>query len=330
MKNTIFTNHLNKVWMSAIVALTVSCSQFEAHEPISENIENNKEAETLERLASDMWNARTSGPIYLEGGNNGGNVLCSEAASYFDVLGGFEYTSPNPESTGGNNYLGNNSFEGSFPDGFTITVTENHSVSWSFEPVYINGVKYCLKNLVVLVKGGPGAHAYYYGNGETNDEGLISPPVGMRGNTPDLSNLKLCYNLERCDEEPCLEWKGETAWSAGTRYVTKGNWATYSSKSNLETGVTLFAGQNMAAGTVKLTNGQITVTLNPGWRFKDTNENVKIQHYASKPAASNPVPGRFATKGKANSSPFNINVPDGNFYGIHLDVEWSKEIACPV
>ncbi|ERM80657.1 hypothetical protein P872_12820 [Rhodonellum psychrophilum GCM71 = DSM 17998] len=325
MANFSSANYLNKVWILALVAFMVSCSQFEAPAPDNVNMESSEELAALRGLSSDMWNARTAGPVYLEGANNGGNVLCSEAADYFEVEGGFSFTSPDPEGQGGNDYLGGNTFSEAFPDGFTVTVTDNKFVSWSFEPVYIDGVKYCLKNLVVLVKGGPGANAYYYGNGETSDEGLISPPVGQ-GNTPDLSNLKLCYNLEPCDDEKC--WEDETAWAAGTRYVTKGNWATYSSKSALEAGVTLFAGQTLAAGTVKLLNGVITITLNEGWRFADTDENVKIQHYSSTPPASNPEPGLFTTKGKANTSPYSISVPYGEFYGVHVDVE--RSVACPI
>lgn len=330
MTNFSITKYSNQVWILVLAVVMAACSQFEAQGPSDDvTLEERESLFRLEELNSEMQNARTAGPIYLDGANNGGNVLCSEAATYFEVEGGFAYTSPDPEGTGGNNYQGNNQFAESWPDGFTVTVTDNKFVSWSFEPVIIDGVLYCLKDLVVLVKGGPGANAYFYNEGQTSDSGLESP-LNPGGQIPDLSNLKLCYNLEPCEEpEPCFEWKGETAWAAGTRYVTRGNWATYSSKTALEAGVTLFAGQTKNAGIVKLSGGIITITLNEGWRFANSGENVKIQHYSSTPPASNPAPGLFATKGSATESPFSIAVPYGKFYGVHVDVEWSKEVPCP-
>ena len=66
---------------------------------------------------------------------------------------------------------------------------------------------------------------------------------------------------------------------------------------------------------------EITITLNEGWRFADVDENVKIQDYESAPSAK-PEPGLFENKGDASMSPFVIVVPEANFYGIHVDVEW--------
>jgi hypothetical protein len=344
MKNFYPAIFLNKVWIVALVVAMAACSQLEVSDPDKATLEQSAE-EMAAAFSLDPYgleNARTAGPIYLDGANNGGNVLCSEAATYFNVSGGFEYTSPDPEGTGGNKYLGGNTFEGSFPDGFTITVIDNKFVSWSFEPVYIDGKKYCLKDLVVLVKGGPGANAYFYNEGQTSDSGLISPPVGQ-GNTPDLSNLKLCYNLEPCDDEPCFDfvWKGETAWAAGSRYNTTrgGNWATYTTRAALKDGnVTLFAGQTMPAGVVNSTGSgdgiEITITLNDGWRFKAGNESVKIQDYETAPSG-NPSPGGFAWKNAVIvGNTATITVPINEFYGIHVDVERRTneqiEVECPV
>jgi hypothetical protein len=133
-----------------------------------------------------------------------------------------------------------------------------------------------------------------------------------------------------CDEK-C--YADETAWAAGTRYVSRGNWATFTPYVADST-VTLYAGQTYVAGTVHFGpvvggNVTITITLNPGFQFDpDTNESVKIQGYATAPTGISPNPGGFANKGDAETSPFVIVVPAANYYGVHVDVE--REIACPV
>ena len=66
----------------------------------------------------------------------------------------------------------------------------------------------------------------------------------------------------------------------------------------------------------------ITITLNDGWRFKNTEENVKIQPYDEEPPAENPNSGGFAFKAAADESPFVIQVPLAAYYGIHMEVEW--------
>lgn len=121
------------------------------------------------------------------------------------------------------------------------------------------------------------------------------------------------------------EWIGETAWANGNRYVDPGNWATYTPYVADNT-VILYAGQTMEAGTVHFSAqvaGLVTITiiLNEGWRFYDDPENVKIQDYTSAPSG-NPSPGLFDWKGYATESPFSIDVPENNFYGVHMDVEW--------
>lgn len=301
--------------------LVAACSQLD--------VEPNQPDDNLRVLALEaISGGPIVDPVYFDG-----NVLCSEAATEFAVEGGFEFTSPDPEGTGGNDYQGNNTFQESWPEGFTITVTDNKFVAWSFEPIYIDGVKHCLKDLVVIVKGGPGANAYYYGEGETGDSGLQSPNMG--DNTPDLSNLKLCYNLEPCpDDEPCFEFEGETAWSAGSRYVARGNWATYTAYDDAAKTVTLFAGQTLEAGTVSFSSPvagivSITIELNEGWDFAEDAENVKIQDYADAPSG-NPSPGGFAHKGEGTGSTFTLNVPQNNFYGVHVDVGQWVEVECEV
>lgn len=130
-----------------------------------------------------------------------------------------------------------------------------------------------------------------------------------------------------CAQISC--WKDETAWAAGTRYVRRGNWATYTPYGGEEKTVTLYAGQTMEAGTVKFSapnngNVTITITLNEGWRLDpDEKEPVKVQGYNSTPPPVNPSPGLFTTyKGSALS----FTVPQFSFYGVHVDVE--REVPC--
>ncbi len=138
------------------------------------------------------------------------------------------------------------------------------------------------------------------------------------------------------DEEEC-DWVGETAWSDGDRYVSRGNWATYTAY-GADKVVYLYAGQTMDAGTVHFSaceDGEVTITifLNPGWRFAldedgdAVSENLKIQGYDEAPPASNPAPGRFNTsKSTETGMSAWVFVPCYNYYGIHVDVQWEY---CP-
>jgi hypothetical protein len=119
-------------------------------------------------------------------------------------------------------------------------------------------------------------------------------------------------------------FQGETAWATGSRYVSRGNWATYTTYA--AGSVNLYAGQNMLAGTAtmsEVSNGMVTITiaLNEGWSFQNVGEPVKVQGYNVAPTG-NPSPGRFATK----SSSLSVTVPAANYYGIHLDVQ--KAVQC--
>jgi hypothetical protein len=134
-------------------------------------------------------------------------------------------------------------------------------------------------------------------------------------------------NLEECVtvsvfEETC-EWYDETAWSDGFDYPGA-NWALYTPYDGSELTVDLIAGQNMFAGTVTFSEPgpevTVTIELESGWRFEDVDENVKIQDYADEPD-SNPIPGQFEHKSKADGSTHQTDVPDNNYYGVHVDLE---------
>jgi hypothetical protein len=328
MNNFSFTKYSNQVWILVLAVVMSACSQFEAQGPSDDvTLAERESLFRLEELNSSNFNAMVTGtpstpvstiqlitPYIIPGDNPGGNRTCEEVAAAFG-LDAFQFSSDRVNYNDG-------SFDASFPDGFTVT-TNGTTVSWSFIPP----AGKCLDAIAFIVKGSADANVYVYGPDIYSDAGLASP-VNASGGSAGLSNLTICYSLRDCDDQKCYD--GETAWAAGTRYVTRGNWATYSSKTALmsDLGVKLFAGQTMDAGTVQLVGGNIVITLNAGWRFAGTDENVKIQHYSSTPPASNPAPGLFATKGTATSSPFSIAVPDARFYGIHVDVE--REVACPI
>jgi len=134
------------------------------------------------------------------------------------------------------------------------------------------------------------------------------------------------------------EFTDETAWAAnGTeprsiRYTPRGNWATYVKYDGEAKEVTLFAGQTIDVGTVHFSEAvddeiTITITLTGDWEFKDGTENVKIQDYETAPSG-NPAIGLFDHKGDAMGSSFSIDVPENNYYGVHVDVGYWEEGDC--
>jgi len=129
----------------------------------------------------------------------------------------------------------------------------------------------------------------------------------------------------------CEFFKGETAWAANgdvplqLRYTSRGNWATYVQYEYPEKTTTLFAGQTIPVGTVNFlaVNGNVTITveMSAPWEFEAVSQNLKVQDYSSAPSG-NPSPGRFAHKKACNSvsSTCSIEVPNNNFYGVHVNV----------
>jgi hypothetical protein len=164
-----------------------------------------------------------------------------------------------------------------------------------------------------IVKGGNDANVYVYNPQALSDSGLASPP-NASGEPAGLSNLTFCWNPIDQGGNECFA--DETAWAAGARYVTRGNWATYT---QYPTGpVTLWAGQTMNAGSVSFSTAvdnvvTIKVTLNEGWRFALQpvgenpdmspiyDNNLKGQDYSVKPSG-NPAPGLFLWKKVCNGS----------------------------
>jgi hypothetical protein len=139
-------------------------------------------------------------------------------------------------------------------------------------------------------------------------------------NDPNYSFSRTCVvDLPKC-------YQDDSAWGAGQRYVSRGNWATFTAYS-ANGSVNIFAGQNKWAGTASMSainngNVTITITLNEGWSLQEVSNPVKVQGYSVAPTG-NPSPGRFASKGTS----LIVTVPAAAYYGIHLDVR--QLVECP-
>ena len=162
---------------------------------------------------------------------------------------------------------------------------------------------------------------------------VVLAPSSISSGTP-AQNLIIQYPLpcdpqevwgviKVCDNGDDKCWTEETAWAYGDRYVERGNWAMFTEYEEGKV-VDLIAGQHYVIGSVTFSapsGGMVTITieLNESGKFQETDENVKIQDYEDRPPSRNPAPGRFAFKGTASGSSFSIEVPENNFYGIHVD-----------
>jgi hypothetical protein len=213
----------------------------------------------------------------------------------------------------------NGPYQASFDDGHINDITIENSDGTYFDWSATKPIG------AVIVKGGNSANIFSYDPQAYSDTGLYSP-LNNGGNVPEVSHVTFCWNPE---EEGCFEY--ESAWSDGPRFVSKGNWATYTPYASAENEVTLFAGQTMEAGTVTFSpeNGQvkITISLNDGWTFDSTKEeNVKIQGYETAPSG-NPTPGQFTDKFTETGTSFVAVVNAANYYGVHVDVRQQVECA---
>jgi hypothetical protein len=240
-----------------------------------------------------------------------GQVPCCESAFHYKFDDWGEQETP---------------FDGSYmmEDGNIISISNNDGYFFDFtsdSPVSC-----------VIVKGGTGALVYCFGEPVFSGTALYAPiRYDKDGNSIgicEISHVTFCYN----ESEKESEWVGETAWVAGSRYVSKGNWATYSQYAS-DKSLTLYAGQTKKAGEVHFStidlNGNVTITieLNEGWRLEMdeagsiVEEAVKILGYTNTPAAKNPSPGQFNTY---KGTDLEITIPAFKYFGIHLNVEWEK------
>ena len=276
-------------------------------------------------------------PYIIPGANPGGNRTCAEAGkAYFGNATYYQCWSAKRDP--GDFGLG-------FADISGNLLCDRNVINASNDGTFVEFTAGPDGVGAALIKGGSGGgNVYMYEPQALSDSGLASP-LNPSGYPAALSHVdSFCWNPVSTDPGPGLGcYEDETAWAAGTRYVNKGNWATYTAYfSKLKT-VVLFAGQTMDAGDVTFSvpsNGNVTITieLNPGWRFAlnpvgENNgtpifdNNIKVQDYTVKPLAKNPAPGLFLWKKFAEGQYAQIVVPLNNFYGVHVDVE--REVDCP-
>lgn len=148
-----------------------------------------------------------------------------------------------------------------------------------------------------------------------DEEEIVQKETAFGGDVtkPDRSAWygNISFTLQCCEE--CENYEGETAWGGNTEGDGSAWWFYYNA---IFGGVqTIWAGQNHNAGTVKVENGWVYITLAPGFKLEDDEEAVKIQGYSEIPS-SHPAPGGFSYKG----TDLTVNVGVFNYYAIHLDV----------
>lgn len=280
-------------------------------------------------------------PYIIPGANPGGNRNCAEVGAAIWHNAAY-YQCWSAKRDPGDFGLGFADISGNpLCDRNTITASNDGTyVEFTAGP---DGV-----GAAILKGGSGGGNVYVYAPQALNDSGLASP-LNPNGNPAGLSHSDgFCWNPVERDDGPgpgCYE--DETAWGTGTRYVTRGNWATYTTYNGGAMTVNLLAGQTMLAGVVDFSapvGGIVTISifLNEGWRFALNpvgeidgtpifDNNIKVQHYTVKPQAKNPAPGLFQWKTVAESDQFGEidvpAVPAGKYYGVHVDVE--REVDCP-
>ncbi len=209
-------------------------------------------------------------PYLIPGANNGGNRTCTEVATAWglDDPNPFYYCGPKL------NY-DDYEFDGMWPEGLEVTVTDGRYVSFEMEDCIMLGDKY-YKVGAVIVKGSDQANVYYY-EGGTMSDGHLAAPLNASGAPAGLSNLTFCFVECEKEEELIIAVKSYYSSSAGNLYcVSKGTkvfvgseWcATYPLGINnypSTASFNMFAPySNAVIGEVTVENGDVTVTLNEG------------------------------------------------------------------
>lgn len=160
-----------------------------------------------------------------------------------------------------------------------------------------------LSGLPVNRAGNPVVGQFPYSNS-------FSPYVSTYTYEFDLASFSDCFIVAAHAEVHLLNQSGgvvqsETAWSAGTRINTKGNWASYVSycKQVCQTCTyetitsTLFGGQTIPVGTLQVTNDAdslyVTYNTTNDWYLDETH--LYVGDFANLPVnnANTPIPGHF-------------------------------------
>jgi hypothetical protein len=120
-------------------------------------------------------------PQVIEGANNGGNRTCAEVADWFETE--FDYCGDRINYTDG-------MFDGAFPEGLKVTVTDGTWVAFEVADYIMIGDRYYMVG-AVIVKGSNQANVYWYSGGSFGDSRLAAP-INASGNPAGLSNITFC------------------------------------------------------------------------------------------------------------------------------------------
>ncbi len=136
--------------------------------------------------------------------------------------------------------------------------------------------------------------------------------------SPWYGNIEYIVQCDNGENGDNGDWQTETAWGGNTSGSGAAWWYYYDASTEGEQ--TIWAGQDLNAGTVELNGGTIEINLLNGWELQDVVEPVKIQGYEDIPN-SRPAAGLFTTY---KGSELSVSVKEFPFYAIHLDVQKQK------
>ena len=120
-------------------------------------------------------------PQVIPGANKGGNRTCAEVADWFETE--FDFCGDRLNYSEG-------MFDGAFPEGLKVTVTEGTFVAFEVSDFIMIGDRYYMVG-AVIVKGSNEANVYVYPEGSLGDSKLAAP-VNASGKPSGLSNLTFC------------------------------------------------------------------------------------------------------------------------------------------
>lgn len=232
-----------------LIASMFSCEKEEFND--NDLLKSKKTNTSVETKTSDAGVM----PEIIPGENRGGNRTCAEVgiyfkndAEYFDLCGEkVDY---------------NDQFEGSFPAGLDVKVTDKTYVEFSMDDCIMIGDAYYMVG-AVIVKGSNSANVYFYEDGSFGDSGL-SAPVNPSGKPAGLSNLTFCFvECEPQEELLVMAMKtyikspaGDSTWAATRGIGSDDDVLKIGYHKISEDGITLY----LTARDDKVTVASITIT----------------------------------------------------------------------
>lgn len=234
-------------------------------------------------------------------------------------------------------------------DAELLTVTYKTTDGWMIAETHLD-VASSLSDIPKNKPGNPIPGQFTYNDSYDPSVTEVSYELPLEWEVGDLLIVAAHAVVERVVNGEVVQ--EETAWSAGPRFVAKGNWATYTIY-EVEEFVTeppvenwkgetawggdfagdgsawwfyydvngpvvqnIYAGQKLVEGaSVSVSGGIVTITLGENLKLQDVKEAVKVQGYNVIPG-SRPAAGQFTYKG----TDLVVDAGEFPYYGIHLDV----------